>query len=119
MPIVLDAAALALAERLRAAAHEPPSEAELGVDAVSLPALVVAGRAVRVGRDRYAAPEAIAAVHERLRVLADREDGVTLGALRDELGTSRKFAQALLDHFDATRVTLRLPNDRPVMRNAR
>jgi hypothetical protein len=65
-PIVLDAVALALAERLRAAAHEPPSEAALGVDAVSLPALVAAGRAVRVGRDHYAAPGAIAGVLERL-----------------------------------------------------
>jgi selenocysteine-specific elongation factor len=32
---------------------------------------------------------------------------ITLGQLRDELGTSRKFAQALLEHFDSEKVTLR------------
>jgi selenocysteine-specific elongation factor len=42
---------------------------------------------------------------------------VTLGRLRDELGTSRKFAQALLEHLDAARVTLRLADDRRVLRS--
>ncbi len=32
---------------------------------------------------------------------------VTLAQLRDELGTSRKFAQALLEHLDAERLTIR------------
>jgi selenocysteine-specific elongation factor len=32
---------------------------------------------------------------------------VTLAQLRDELGTSRKFAQALLEHLDAEKVTIR------------
>jgi selenocysteine-specific elongation factor len=32
---------------------------------------------------------------------------VTLAQLRDELGTSRKFAQALLEHFDAEKLTIR------------
>ena len=39
---------------------------------------------------------------------AGRRDGaITIAQLRDELGTSRKFAQALLEHFDAERVTIR------------
>ena len=32
---------------------------------------------------------------------------MTLARLRDELGTSRKYAQALLECFDAERLTLR------------
>ena len=32
---------------------------------------------------------------------------ITLAGLRDELATSRKFAQALLEHFDSERVTIR------------
>jgi selenocysteine-specific elongation factor len=32
---------------------------------------------------------------------------VTLAAVRDELQTSRKFAQALLEHLDAEKVTVR------------
>ena len=33
---------------------------------------------------------------------------ITIGQLRDELGTTRKFAQALLEHFDAEKVTRRV-----------
>ena len=36
---------------------------------------------------------------------------ITLARLRDELATSRRYAQALLEHLDAERVTLRLPDD--------
>ena len=44
---------------------------------------------------------------------------MTLARLRDELGTSRKYAQALLEHLDSTRYTLRLPDDRRVLRPRR
>jgi selenocysteine-specific elongation factor len=49
------------------------------------------------------------------RIVED-EGGITMARLRDELGTSRKYAQALLEHLDAARVTLRLPDDRRVLR---
>jgi selenocysteine-specific elongation factor len=112
----LSEAALALEARLRAAGHEPPSEAELGAAAAELPALREAGRAVRVGRSLYAHPDAIAAVRDRVIAIVQAEGAVTLARLRDELGTSRKFAQALLEHLDAARVTRRLPDDRRVLR---
>jgi selenocysteine-specific elongation factor len=48
----------------------------------------------------------------------DAEGAVTLGRLRDELRTSRKYAQALLEHLDAARVTRRLPDDSRVLRRA-
>jgi selenocysteine-specific elongation factor len=32
---------------------------------------------------------------------------VTIAGVRDELGTSRKYAQAVLEHLDAARVTIR------------
>jgi selenocysteine-specific elongation factor len=81
-----------------------------------LPALREAGRAVRIGRSLYAHPEAIATVRDRVVAIVEAEGGVTLARLRDELGTSRKFAQALLEHLDAARVTRRLPDDRRVLR---
>ncbi|HEU4658408.1 MAG TPA: selenocysteine-specific translation elongation factor [Capillimicrobium sp.] len=109
-------AALALEARLRAAGHEPPSDRELGDDAAHLPALRAAGRAVRVGRSMYAHPDAIAAVRARVEAILDAEGEITLARLRDELGTSRKYAQALLEHLDAARVTRRLPDDRRVAR---
>jgi selenocysteine-specific elongation factor len=115
-PAELSPAALALEARLRAAAHEPPTEAELGEAAADLDALRAAGRAVRVGRAMHAHPEAIDAVRERVVAIVAAEGAITLGRLRDELGTSRKYAQALLEHLDAAKVTRRMPDDSRVLR---
>ena len=115
-PPPLSAPARALEERLRAAGHEPPSDRELGDDAAHLDELRAAGRAVRVGRDLHAHPEALAAVEARVRALIAAEGSVALARLRDELGTTRKFAQAHLEHLDAVRLTLRRPDDSRVLR---
>jgi selenocysteine-specific elongation factor len=117
-PPPLDAAALALEERLRAAGHEPPSEAELGAEADQLQALHAAGRAVRIGRSMHAHPDAIAEVRAVVERIAVAEGQVTLARLRDELATSRKYAQALLEHLDAARVTRRLADDSRVLRGS-
>ncbi|MGI8729931.1 MAG: SelB C-terminal domain-containing protein [Solirubrobacteraceae bacterium] len=108
--------AIELAERLLAAGHEPLSRGDLGDDVARLPALIQAGVAVRVGRDLYAHRDAIAVVADRARAIIADEGAVTLARLRDELGTSRKYAEALLEHLDAARVTKRLPDDRRVLR---
>ena len=108
--------ALALAARLLAAGHQPPTLAELGDDAAHLPALRDAGIAIRIGRDMYAHVDALAVVCERVTDIIHAEGSVTLARLRDELSTSRKFAQALLEHLDAARVTRRRPDDSRVLR---
>ncbi|HEY5428890.1 MAG TPA: selenocysteine-specific translation elongation factor [Solirubrobacteraceae bacterium] len=115
-PAPLDPAALRLAERLRAAGHEPPTEVELGDDARHLAALRAAGQAVRIGRSMHAHPESIARVRAVVERVAIAEGSITLSRLRDELGTSRKYAQALLEHLDAARVTRRLEDDSRVLR---
>jgi selenocysteine-specific elongation factor len=115
---LIDAAALTLEERLRAAGHEPPTEAELGEQARHLGVLHAAGRAVRIGRSMHAHPTAIAQVREVVQRVARAEGGITLSRLRDELGTSRKYAQALLEHLDAERVTIRR-GDRHFLRPGR
>jgi len=112
----LSPAALALERRLLAAGHEPPQAAELGDCADELAALRDAGRAVRIGRAMYAHPDALADVAGRVTDIIAAEGGITIGRLRDELQTSRKYAQALLEHLDAARTTLRLPDDRRVLR---
>jgi len=112
----LDHGATELAERLLAAAHEPLSRSQLGAAVAYLPALIQAGVAVRIGRDLYAHRDAIAVVADRARAIIANEGAVTLARLRDELGTSRKYAEALLEHLDAARVTKRLPDDRRVLR---
>ena len=98
--------ALALEQRLHEAGIEPPLDAEL--DPGDLAALRGAGRAVRVSRNLHYHPEVLVAVRRRAIALAQRQGGaLTLAQLRDELDTSRKFAQALLEHLDAERVTIR------------
>jgi selenocysteine-specific elongation factor len=113
-PAPLPASALALEERLRAAGHQPPSESEL--DSADLRALRDAGRAVRVGRAMYAHPDAVALVRARVEEIIAAEGSITLARLRDDLATSRRYAQALLEHLDAERVTKRLPDDSRVLR---
>ncbi len=102
----LTADALALEQRLRAAGVEPPLDSEL--DPAALAALRAGGRAVRVSRSLHYHRDALAEIRGRVIALAERRGGqVTLAEVRDELGTSRKFAQALLEHLDAERVTIR------------
>ncbi|MEA2395154.1 MAG: selenocysteine-specific elongation factor [Solirubrobacteraceae bacterium] len=113
-PAPLRPSALALEERLRAAGHEPPAEDELDRD--DLRALRAAGRAVRIGRSMYAHPDAVARVRACVEAVIDVEGSITLARLRDELSTSRRFAQALLEHLDAERVTLRRDDDSRVLR---
>jgi selenocysteine-specific elongation factor len=97
---------VALEARLRDANFEPPLDAELNQD--DLAALREAGKAVRVSRNLHYHPDVLADIRARIIDLASRNAGaVTLAGLRDELGTSRKFAQALLEHFDSERLTIR------------
>jgi selenocysteine-specific elongation factor len=113
----LSDAALALEARLREAWFEPPIESELEPgQAAELAALRAAGRAVRVGRPLHYHPDALAEIERRLVAAIERDGSITLAGLRDELQTSRKFAQALLEHFDGARLTRRLPSDERVLR---
>jgi selenocysteine-specific elongation factor len=102
----LPPSATALERRLKDAGFEPPLDAD--VDGDDLAALRSAGRAVRVSKTLHYHPDVLAEVRRRVFELAERhQGGVTLAQLRDELGTSRKFAQALLEHLDAEKVTIR------------
>ena len=75
----------------------------------SCPRCATAGRAVRVGRDLHFHPDALAdgprrasCAHRRATRARSRSRGCATSC-----GTTRKFAQALLEHFDGERVTLR------------
>ena len=118
-PRPLSAAAVAVEQRLRNAGDRPPRDGELGEGAESaLAELRAAGRAVRLDRTMHIHREALDAVRDRLIAIVTDEGSITLARLRDELDTSRRFAQALLEALDADRVTLRLPDDRRVLRRS-
>jgi len=113
-PAPLTPAALALEERLRAAGHEPPPDADLPAD--ELAALRAHDRIVRLGRGMHIHREALDDVAARVTALIERDGPLTLAGLRDELETSRRFAQALLEALDAERVTLRVGDERVLRR---
>jgi selenocysteine-specific elongation factor len=73
--------------------------------------LGVANEVVRVARDVVYPTAAYARLRETILALARRAGSTSIAAVRDELGLSRKYAQALLEHLDAERV-LRREGDR-------
>jgi selenocysteine-specific elongation factor len=81
----------------------------------SLAALVEAGDAVRSTPQVYFSARRLEPLRERATALAGERGEIALPELRDALGTSRKYAQAILDHLDGTGVTVR-HGDRHVLR---
>ena len=88
------------------------SEAQLEADAAALQALRRRGRAVRVAGRLYADADVLARARAEVIELIGREGPVRLARVRDALKTSRKSAQAILEHMDGARLTRRLPDDR-------
>ena len=90
-----------------------PAEAE-----AALETLVSSGHAVRVKPGVYYDAETLEGLCSRvLGLVAERGGAITLAETRDELGTSRKYAQALLEHLDASHLTVR-QGDRHMLRRA-
>jgi selenocysteine-specific elongation factor len=81
--------------------------------------LVKRGEVVDLGGSLYAAREAAEEVLERIKALCREEDEISLGRLRDDLGTSRKYAQAWLEYSDAAGVTSRTGDVRVLTRRHR
>ena len=62
---------------------------------------------MRLGPSMHVHTDALDEVHDLLVAAIERDGQITLAGLRDELQTSRKYAQAYLEHFDGAKVTLR------------
>jgi selenocysteine-specific elongation factor len=73
----------------------------------ALERLAADGALVRLRPGVYFAPEALTAARQAVVALCERGGAVTIAQLRDALGTSRKHAQAVLEHLDAQKVTRR------------
>ncbi|HSZ69052.1 MAG TPA: selenocysteine-specific translation elongation factor [Solirubrobacteraceae bacterium] len=106
---------LALERRLREAGTHPLTPQQLDAAPHVLRALTTSGAAIRISGQLYVHAEVVLAARELVIELIERDGSVTLAGLRNELHASRKPAQALLEHFDATRVTRRLPDDSRIL----
>jgi selenocysteine-specific elongation factor len=96
------------------AAGLPAREAQKIVDA-----LVKRGRLVKVGEDLYYPPGRLDALMDRLANAMEAAGQLTLAEARDLLGTSRRYAQALLEHMDSEGLTLRVGEARRLRRRRR
>ena len=103
--------------RLAASPLQPPALA--AADAAAVAALVEQGRAVRAGRELAFTTEAFEQARAAAVELAGASGSVTLAQLRDRLGISRKYAQALLEAMDAHGITRRIGDERVLRRRGR
>jgi selenocysteine-specific elongation factor len=125
-PEPLDDAAMALAALLRSDGTAPRADGDLataaGIDERAaeerLGRLRRAGQAVRVARNLHFHPDPLAELEARVVAICERDGEVTIARLRDELGSSRRIAQAVLEHLDRERVTRR-DGDAHVLRRGR
>ena len=73
--------------------------------------LAAEGVLVRLRPGVYFDPGALEAARRAVMAACERDGSITIAQLRDSLGTSRKHAQAILEHLDAGRVTRRRGDD--------
>ncbi len=98
----------ALVEIVRSGEPTPPTIAELrasGVAAGVLDAAVRSGALVRISPELVLTRELVERAGTVVREAG--ADGITVSALRERLGTSRKYAVPLAEHLDRTGVTRR------------
>lgn len=115
VPPELEREAEGLIERLRAEGPLPPATEPTP----ALRLLLKRGEAVDLGGSLFAAREAAEEVLERIKTVCRERGEISLGQLRDELGTSRKYAQAWLEYSDAAGVTSRTGDVRVLTRRYR
>ncbi len=103
------AAAQALLHKFAREPYAPPTlkecEAEAGEELVN--ALIGLGELVPASEEVVFRKEDYDSMAARVRAALVEKDRITLAEVRDLFHTSRKYAQALLEHLDATGVTRR------------
>jgi selenocysteine-specific elongation factor len=115
VPAELEREAQGLLDELRGAGPLPPATEPTP----ALRLLVKRGDAVDLGGSLYAAREAAEEVLEKIKTVCREQGEISLGQLRDDLGTSRKYAQAWLEYSDAAGVTSRTGDVRVLTRRHR
>lgn len=99
----------ALRRRFESAPYTTPSvkecQAEAGEEIVN--ALIELGELVMVSQEVIFRKTDYDDMAAKIRTAIQQTGQITLGEVRDMLGTTRKYVQALLEHFDAIGMTVR------------
>jgi selenocysteine-specific elongation factor len=106
-----------LLARFRRQPYTTPSvkESVAAVTEEVLDVLIARGDLVQASPDVLFLPETYEEMTARIRTAIERQGNITLAQARDMFGTSRKYAQALLEHLDEVGVTKRV-GDRRILR---
>jgi selenocysteine-specific elongation factor len=97
---------------LAAHPNAPPAPAEFDVGHDVLAALAELGQVTRLPDGIVYGAEQLAAIQRETLAIIEREGSITLARFRDHFGSSRKYAQAVLEYFDQQRVTRRVGDAR-------
>jgi len=97
---------------LRANPHTPPPPSQFGIEPELAIALAETGEVVRVDDNIVFARETFDEIQREVLEIIAREQRITLSQFRDHFGSSRKYAQAVLEYLDDRRVTRRVGDER-------
>jgi selenocysteine-specific elongation factor len=118
--IVLDADQQAHADaylaKLLSARFQPPTLQDFDIEADLVRAMSHLGSIVEIGDGIAFTPERLAEARSVLLSALGELDSISLAEYRDRLGTTRRYAQALLEYFDRQRVTRRIGDRRVAAR---
>ncbi|MDE3078291.1 MAG: SelB C-terminal domain-containing protein, partial [Chloroflexota bacterium] len=96
--------------------YSPPSETELGLSTEELALLASQGAIIRVSENVIFARSAYEAMVAGTVKFLEEHGKMTMAQFRDEFETSRKYAQAFLEHLDERKVTRRVGDERLLLR---
>jgi selenocysteine-specific elongation factor len=104
----------ALLARFRRQPHATPSfkESVAAVGEEVLGVLIARGDLMQASPEVLFLPESYEEMVARVRAHIEKAGSITLGQTRDLFETSRKYAQALLEHLDEAGVTKRVGDER-------
>ena len=100
----------AFIKSLAANPYAPPSDLIPEPDLLNM--LIEQGRVVKVSDNVVFAASVYGEMVDKIAARIKDKDKISLGELRDMFGTSRKYAQALLEYLDREKVTRRVGDDR-------
>jgi selenocysteine-specific elongation factor len=96
----------------RSQPYAPPGPHEFGLDAETLAALEHLGEVAKIADGVYFTLDAWRELIAGTLGFIDAHGTMTLAQFRDHFGTSRKYAQATLEHLDRLKFTRRVGDDR-------
>ncbi len=105
-----------LLRKVREGRLEPPRIGGRGEQS-ELARLAEEGLVVRCGPDLFFDAGAIERARGVVREICERDGAVTIASLRDALGTSRRYAQAILERFDGERMLVRVGDEHRLRKN--